>query len=147
MLVLDNRSTVVNYIVGITLVQLAVEVFDIRTLSSCGGAELLEHGLERTFLTTIRGPVAIGNVSEQLRCFLTSLTLAEKEESVVGTITIEYSTDRVVIPATDAQTVGQQFHRLDVVADVVNQVGRVGEFPGTIISAGFGINLGGVVVE
>lgn len=129
MFVLDYRCTVVNYVIDVTLHQLAVEVGDVRTKRTRGGTELLKHRLEGTFLTAVAGPIAIIDVGLELRGFLTGLTLAKQEEAVVSSVTTEYGADGVVITATDAQTVGQQLHGLDVVADVVDERCAISELP------------------
>ena len=128
-LVLDNRCAVVNHVIHVTLHQLAVEVGNVGTHITSRGAELLKHGLERSLLTAVFRPIAIVDVGLQLGSFLARLALTQEEEAVVSAVAAEHRADRVVVTATDAHTVGQQLHRLDVVANVVDQVALLRVLP------------------
>ena len=62
---------------------------------------------------------------------MAGLALAEQEETVVVTADVECGTGMHAL--ADAQTVGQQLHRSDVVADVVDQSCSIGELIRTIV--------------
>ena len=115
--------------VELTTHHLGIEVGDLRAVGAVGGAELLKHLLERHALTAdAASPVLVG---DNIGVLLTGLALADHEEAVILTTDVEGGTCGLAL--TDAQTVGQQLHGLDVVADVVHQLVARGEVVGVII--------------
>ena len=68
-----------------------------------------------------------------LGCFLACLTLAQEEELVVTATAVKDSTTGKFFGTTDANTVGQQLDRLDVILDKGNDTVFGIELVGTII--------------
>ena len=112
MLGLEHRCTVVNNGIDVTSDHLGVEVVDLRTLRTVGGAELLKHRLEGNALTidVVVEPTTF--LVEYPLGLLAGLALTEHEETVVVTADVESGTGMHAL--ADAQTVGQQLHRGNV---------------------------------
>ena len=66
---------------------------------------------------------------------LACLSLAEEEELVVSALAVEDGTDAVVAARADAQSVGQQLDRVDIVGKVIDEF-LFGLKP-SVIDAGF----------
>ena len=123
MLALDDRGAVMNDGVELAADHLGIEVGDLRTLGTVGGAELLEHALEGHTLAGDDGEVIVVLLLEHPAVLFARLTLTQHEEAVVLTADVEGRTAHHA--AAHAQTVGQQLYRGNVVVDVVNQlIGR-----------------------